>query len=149
MDNLKTKSQSEILSLSDKYEAIYKLNKGDMVLLNDGSEMEFKEMKRTKFVASMKGKSYSVPVGMFVKVLCKVKVEVNPNIISVNFPVDILPTQNWYKELKKDDFFYIVRGKHCIAFQFVEILRNKIIGKHLVDGHKVTIDLTFEGGKIK
>jgi len=144
MENLNTKSQSEILSLSDKYEAVYKLNKGDIILLNDGSKMEFDRMKRTKFVARMNETTYSVPVGMFVKVISKAKV--NENVITIK-----IDTPTWYKELKKDDFFYIVNGKNknCLVFQFVEILRNKIIGKHLVDGHRITIDLTFEGGKIK
>ena len=149
MENLNTKSQSEILTLSEKREAVYKLNKGDVILLTDGSEMEFDRMKRTKFSAIMDCKTYDVPVGMFVKVLCKAKVK--PNIISVNFPLDIPKVQNWYKELKKDDFFYIVNGKgrNCLVFKFVEMSHNKIIGKHLVDGHRITVDLTFEGGKIK
>jgi hypothetical protein len=110
----------------------YKLKLGDKVKLTDGSVCEFVRHKQKNFVGLINGQTYNISNTMFVSLVEK-------------------GTQNteWYKELKKGDPFYIVKGgKDCVAFRFDRMQLGKIVGKHFVTGQDVIIDTTFIGGKI-
>ena len=118
------------------------LHTGDKIKLTNGDIMEFVRLKRTKFVATMNGQSYSVPIYMYDSLVEKVdtnklnevKKEEKKNILS---------------ELKKGDWFYINKNGKAIVFKFEEVKGQKIIGINPINGGRARIDISFEIGKIE
>lgn len=120
---------------------VMELNKGDKIKLTNGDIMEFVELKRTKFVATMNGESYRVPVNMFDSVIEKVDI----NKINAEKNAE---KKNILSELKKGDWFYINKNGNALAFKFEKVEGNKIIGINPISGGKSRIDMNFEIGKI-
>jgi hypothetical protein len=121
---------------------VMELNKGDKIKLTNGDIMEFVELKRTKFVATMNGQNYSVPVNLFDSVVEKVDI----NKINKEKETE---KKNILAELNKGDWFYINKNGNAIVFQFEEIKGNKIIGVNPINGGRSRIDMGFEIGKIE
>lgn len=121
---------------------VMELNKGDKIKLTNGDIMEFVEMKRTKFVATMNGQNYSIPVAMYDSVIEKV------DINKIN-EAKKAEKKNILSELKKGDWFYINKNGNAIVFQFEGIEGKRIIGINPINGGKSRIDMEFEIGKIE
>jgi uncharacterized protein YjhX (UPF0386 family) len=120
---------------------VMELNAGDKIKLTNGDIMIFDRLKRTKFVATMNGQSYNVPILMFDSVVEK---------------IDIVKLQKEKKEeknnilstLKKGDYFYINKNGNAIVFKFEGLEGRKIIGINPINGGRTRIDITFEIGKL-
>lgn len=120
---------------------VMELNKGDKIKLTNGDVMEFVEVKRTKFVATMNGQNYSIPINMFDSVVEKV------DINKIN-EIKKAEKKNILSELKKGDWFYINKNGNAIVFQFEGIEGKRIIGINPINGGKSRIDMSFEIGKL-
>ncbi|WP_252241619.1 hypothetical protein [Clostridium sp. ZBS18] len=116
---------------------VMELHTGDTIKLTNGDIMEFVRLKRTKFIASMKGQNFDVPIQMYDSLVEKVDLKKKENEKS-----DIL------KSLKIGEYFYINKGGNAIVFKFDGIEGNKIIGVNPINNCKTKIDISFEVGKL-
>jgi bifunctional DNA-binding transcriptional regulator/antitoxin component of YhaV-PrlF toxin-antitoxin module len=116
------------------------LNKGDKVLLTDGSEAIFVRSKQVKFIGTMEGKDFDIPKTMYVKTLEKVKVDSPKEKQDKNLAK--------IKLLKKGDWFYIERGNNAELYKFEELQNNTIIGINPIDQTRMKIHVTFQIGLV-
>lgn len=117
----------------DKWLKVSELKEGDKVKLTDGSIAYFVSMKRKNFSATIDGKSYSVPINMFVEVLEKApKKELDKS----------------YLNLKKGELFYIKHNNNALLFKFDEMKNGKIIGINIGTNGSTRIDASLYGGKV-
>jgi len=121
---------------------VMELHTGDKIKLTNGDIMEFVELKRTKFVASMNGQNYRVPINMYDSVIEKVDINKLTEIKKEE-------KKSILSELKKGDWFYINKNGNAIVFKFEEVKGQKIIGINPINGGKTRIDMSFEIGKIE
>jgi uncharacterized protein YjhX (UPF0386 family) len=120
------------------------LNEGDKIKLITGEVMTFVRLKRTKFVATMNGQNYNVPVSMFDSVIEKVDL----NSFQEFEQNREKEKKNILSELKKGDYFYINKNNNAIVFKFECIEGRRIIGINPINGNRTRIDIAFEIGKL-
>lgn len=131
--------------LMNKELEVMELHTGDKIKLTNGDIMEFVRLKRTNFVATMKGRDYNVPIWMYDSVVEKV----DSNFIDKINEAKREEKKNILSELKKGDWFYINKGGNAITFKFEGIERKRIIGINPINGVRTRIDMSFEIGKIE
>lgn len=126
-----------ILTDSEKYSAVRKLQPGAQVKCTDGGSYEFIRMKQTKFIGkSLKdNRQYDIPYKMFVEIVA-------------DAPIKKLDTG--YKTLKEGELFYITDQKRddAILFIFVEMRNGRIIGKSPITNGQTRIDVNLYRGKV-
>lgn len=124
---------------ASKYGSLMKLKVGDIILTTQGKEVEFTELKRKYFhgIELSSGKPYRFPIEMFDKFLREGENKAKSN--------------EW-KELKKDELFYIIHKGDAMLFRFdkLEKKRNKIVivGINIASKVPTTIDTALYGGKV-
>lgn len=116
---------------------VMELNNGDKIKLTNGDEMIFNKLNRTKFVATMNGQGYTVPINMFASVIEKVDMAKKET-----------EKKNILATLKKGDYFYINKGGNAVTYKFECIEGERIIGVNPIGNGKVRIDINFEIGKL-
>lgn len=121
----------------DKLIEVNKLNEGDMVKLTNGDVAEFVRLKQKNFVGIMNGKSYNIPVNMFVSVESKVDLKSKAK-----------EQEQEYKSLKQNELFYINHKGNAVLFKFNEIKGGKIIGVNPSTNATTRIDTSLFGGKV-
>lgn len=123
---------------SRKFGELRELKVGDIILVG-GKEVEFTGLKRKNFdgIELTTGKPYRYPVSMFEKFLRK-----NEN----------KPKEGAWKELKKDELFYIIYKGDAVLYRFDKIdkKRNKIVivGINVATKVPTSIETTLYGGKV-
>lgn len=107
---------------------------GDMIELANGNIVKFTEKARTTFVVETKnGLHYKYSNSIFSKVIKKANT----------------PDGEWYRNIKKGDYFYIVKGKNCLVYKFEKFDKGSIIGFTVNTNIKTIIDSSFDGGILK
>ena len=119
----------------DKLSEVSKLNRGDIIKLKSGEEVEFIRLKRKKFLGIIDGTTYNIHVNSFDKVLEKAKDNTEENI----------------NKLEAGDYFYIEsnRGGNALLFKFKRMKNNKIIGINPISNSRTRIDKALFVDKIK
>ncbi|MGD6876814.1 hypothetical protein [Bacillus infantis] len=119
----------------EKLMEVSNLSQGDKVKLSNGDVAEFVRLKQKNFVGIIQGKSYNIPVNMFVSLEEKGK-EKAPN--------------ESYKTLKQGELFYITDQKkgHALLFKFDGLKNGKIIGISPINGGITRIDSALYAGKV-
>ena len=123
----------------DKLMEVSKLNEGDQVRLTNGEIATYVRLKQKNFVGNVNGKSYNIPVNMFVEVVEKVDI----TTIEEN-------KESEYKSLTKGELFYITdqRKGNALLFIFEEIKNGKIIGISPISKSMTRIDPDLFAGKV-
>ena len=117
--------------LIEKWKELSKLNQGTKVSLTNGDIAEFIRLKQKKFIGIINGKSYDIPVNMFVKV------------------IEVAKNNDDYVNLKKGQYFYISDSKsNALLFIFEEIQKGYIIGINPITKAKTRIDISLYKDKI-
>ncbi len=119
----------------EKLIEVSNLKQGDKVKLTNGDTAEFIRLKQKNFVGVINGKSYNIPVNMFV---------------SIEEKVETKKLNESYKTLKKGDLFYITdqRKGHAILFKFDSLTNGKIVGISPITGGNTKIDIALYVGKV-
>ena len=94
------------MNFTEKHLTLLGLQKGDMIKLVDGREIEFLRVKKKNFEAIINEKPYNVPVEMFDTVV-KRNVVKNEN-----------EKQKKAKQFKKGDLIYVEQKGKAILFIF-------------------------------
>lgn len=110
----------------EKLEKMSELNRGDIIKVRSGEEVEFVRLKRKKFLGIIDGTTYDIPVNAFDKVLER-------NEINIDEKLD---------KLTPGDYFYIEsnRGGNALLFKFKKMRGNKIIGINPISKSNTRID---------
>ena len=117
----------------EKWEQVRQLNQGDIIELTDGDECEFVRLKQKKFIGIMNGKTYDIPVNMFVKVIKKAE-----------------SIEDKLANLEEGELFYIQGNSgRAYLYKFLRLKGNKIIGINPISKTKTTIDRDMYVGKVK
>lgn len=125
-----TKSQIE----AGKWLECSELTQGDKIKLTNGDIAEFVRLKQKNFIGIVNGKSYNVPVTMFISVVEKA----NNN-----------QKQEEYKTLKSGELFFIDDNKgNAMLFIFDSVRNNKIIGINPITKGSTRIDVKLYRGKV-
>lgn len=115
-----------------KWMSLFGLNTGDKVNLSNGSVAEFIRLKRTKFIGTIDGKSFNIPVDMYVSLHSEGE-----------------KTPNAYMSLCKGEPFYINRGGKAVLYIFDHIDQNdKIVGIQPISKGMTRIDNDLFAGKV-
>jgi len=119
----------------DKLAEVSKLNRGDIIKLKSGEEVEFIRLKRKKFLGIIDGTTYNIHVNSFDKVLEEAEDNTEENI----------------NKLESGDYFYIEsnRGGNALLFKFKRIKNNKIIGINPISNSRTRIDKSLFVDKVK
>jgi hypothetical protein len=117
----------------EKFNVLNGLNRGDVVLLTNGEIAQFGRLKQKKFIGTMNGTSYDIPVTMFQEVLERVE---TPDLSAE------------YKSLKYNEPFFIEKNGNALLFFFQRIEGGRIIGKNPISGGNVRIDVGLYAGKV-
>jgi hypothetical protein len=119
----------------DKLVEVSQLRQGDKVKLTNGETAEFIRLKQKKFLGVMDGKSYNIPVNMFVEVLekadQKAKVEKADHMT-----------------LKQNEPFYINKSGNALLFYFVKMENSRIVGINPITNATTRIDASMYAGKV-
>jgi uncharacterized protein YjhX (UPF0386 family) len=119
----------------EKLMEVNNLKQGDKVKLTNGDIAEFVRLKQKNFVGIVNGKSYNIPVNMFVSLEEK----------AVEKKLD-----DGYKTLKQGELFYITDQKkgHALLFKFEGLKNDKIMGISPITGSMTRIDAGLYAGKV-
>jgi uncharacterized protein YjhX (UPF0386 family) len=119
----------------DKLAEVSKLNRGDIIKLKSGEEVEFIRLKRKKFLGIIDGTTYNIHVNSFNKVLEEAEDNTEENI----------------NKLESGDYFYIEsnRGGNALLFKFKRMKNNKIIGINPISNSRTRIDKALFVDKVK
>ena len=135
----------------DKRRTVGSLHTGDKVQLTNGDIVDFVEMKRTNFVAIMNDKRYRIPVDMYESTIQRTNQTKSNDEDDFDNIVENQEKKEKgfdYNNYKKGELGYINKKGKAILFIFQEIKKNKVIGINPIDGWKITIDNTFEFGRV-
>lgn len=123
----------------ERLHALATLHEGDKVLLINGDTAIFIRMKKKNFLATMKGADYDIPISWYVETVNKV------DYVQIKKDEDQAKV-NILSNLRKDDYFYIVKGDHAELFKFISLTKGKIIARNPVNDRVTNIDLSFKIG---
>jgi hypothetical protein len=118
-------------SENEKWMALSSLKQGSIVKLTSGETATFTRLKQSKFIGMINGGSFDIPVTMLLEIIEEAK------------------ANDGYKKLKKNELFYIVKGKDTILFIFDCMEKGYIIGINPISKGKTRIDISLYGGAVK
>lgn len=116
-----------------KLAEVSKLTAGDRVKLTNGDIAEFVRLKRTRFIGTINGTGYDIPVNMFAEILEKADNNIDEKL----------------KELTGGDYIYYQDSKgRAILLEFVKFKGHKIIGRNPISKGKVSIEKSMYIDKV-
>jgi hypothetical protein len=118
-----------------KLQKVVELKQGDLILLTNGQEAEFVRLKQKKFIGTIDGIAYDIPVNMFDKLLKHAPKK----------------DTDAYKTLEKGELFYINQSGKALLFIFDSFTQSSmpnIIGVNPISHGKVKIDHRLYVGKV-
>ena len=120
----------------DKLMEVANLIEGDKVKLTNGDVATFVRLKQKNFVGVIDGKTYNVPVNMFVEVVEKVDI----------FAAET-EKEEQYSTLTKGELFYITDQKKGNALLF-EMKNGKLIGISPINNTRARIAPSLFAGRV-
>jgi hypothetical protein len=120
------------------------LMEGDVVKLTNGEVATFIRIKQTRFLGTINGNVFNIPINMFVDVISKAPIE---DIIKKANEKSTVKS-NVLDSLKEGDWFYIVQRGNALAFKFVRVQGTSVIAKNPINNAEVKIGIGFEFGII-
>ena len=111
------------------------LRPGDIFSFHDGfvdSKAEFVDSKRVNLLAKMNGVIYKIRKDSFIEIITRAK-----------------PKEKAKMNMKIGELFYIKQGTRALLFEFVSMNGQKIIGKDVLTGGKVTMPQSMLVGTVK
>jgi len=126
------------------WELRYMVKEGTTVKLKNGQTAIFVRLKQKKFIGTMDGKNYDIPITWYAGIVEKETTPVSEEERIKKCLAELEKIQGFdYHNLIKGELFYINKKENALLFIFDKISGNKVIGINPITNIPAKIDTSF------